>query len=103
MVKHSEALTSWNYIWDSTFPFNKTIKAGSYHAHILAVYRYFKKLRDTRQTEGYKQTGHLFLTSIAPHIPHDRVNIHYKILLEYFSQILNYTPINTKTGTKLFV
>lgn len=87
-----------------SFPFMQTIYSSRSRIpvveHMAALYVYFKTLKEGTQKD-YRAAQRIWL-NIYPHIP-ERYRKHkeYKLLLEYFSYKLPYTPIDIKTGKAL--
>src|SRR5690349_21752201 len=131
MVRHSEAIEAWNKIFKPTKKELRKAKAGSItylddisaplansplpdfpfwwiiehskHPIVEAVsslFIYFKSVSD-KKSVSYTQAQRLWLM-IYPHLPKNYYTYkEYRLLLEYFTQLLHYTPINIQNGRSL--
>lgn len=106
MVTHSEALIHWGAVWNGErpFPFNQTIQNARTSSDVIlpsivTLWKYFEHLKN-RDTKSYPFARDAYLM-VYQFTPTDRISLSHKLLLEYFSQTLKYTPINTKTGKPL--
>lgn len=108
MIKHSQAITIWDNIWNAhtPFPFKATIRSGLERVRVTAslvrLNLYFKHLEQDVDKKpiirSRTDVGASWL-SLYPFIPNQNkiINRNYKKLVEYFLQQPNYTPIDIKT------
>jgi len=102
MIKHSEALSAWETIFtEGTLPFNDILKNGGSYLSITNLYSYFLVLKKDHAAGNFHVIKRIFF-EFAQHVPFSVINHEYRLLLDYFSQLENYTPINKKTGRRLF-
>ena len=107
MILNSDALESWDTIWNGhkPFPFNEVSGFVPLGTNLLSnmavVYMYFKNLKyesdrkDILKSREYVGKTFINIYKVLPmRLKFVRA---YSILLEYFLQQKNYTPIDIKT------
>lgn len=131
MVRHSEAIEAWNKIFKPTKKELRKRKEGSitylddvsvplansslpdfpiwwlieHSTHpiveaVSSLFTYFKGMSD-KKVVSYHQAQRLWLM-MYPYLPKNYYTYkEYRLLLEYFTQLLHYTPINIENGRSL--
>lgn len=98
MITHTEAMETFNQVMneDRGYPYNHILKVNQGRFPILErmamLWVYFKHIGE-HKVENFEGARKCFFAIIS-FLPDYAVNRGYGRLLEYFSQGLNYTPIN---------